>query len=106
MLQLDWNGKNVKNPTGDSISIWSTIRRSIHFSVNFLHKEFWSQLAEFLAVCRNARPGLLDDLSRHPLCDGLGDYSDDDWADLLGAELTLNERFVNFTLANYYSFRG
>jgi hypothetical protein len=40
--------------------------------------DFWTQLAAFLAAFRNAMPGLLYDLSRHPLCDGLADFSDDD----------------------------
>jgi hypothetical protein len=39
---------------------------------------FLSQLAEFLAACRNARPVLIDDLSRQPHYDGLDKYSDDD----------------------------
>jgi hypothetical protein len=40
--------------------------------------DFWSQLAEFLAACHNAKHAFLDDPSRHPLCDGLNNYSDDD----------------------------
>jgi hypothetical protein len=31
-----------------------------------------------VATCRNARPAYLNKLSRHPLCDGLNNYSDDD----------------------------
>jgi hypothetical protein len=48
--------------------------------VDALFRKFLTQVsfAEFLAACCSARPGFLDDLSLHPLFDGLDNYSDDD----------------------------
>jgi hypothetical protein len=46
---------------------------------SFLYIKEWTLLAMTpLAACRCTRPCLLDEISRHPLCNGLDDYSDDD----------------------------